>query len=192
MPDWSKIGKSSKRKGKSYENKCAKLLTEFTGVNFRKTAGSGGWNKQGVTVREELFAGDLISDNPGFKFCVEAKNRPNDFEFDMLLRNPSGNFSDWWYQCVQDAKSVEKLPILFFKPRIRVDLVAVTKEGLEALNYPSTAPRIAVDIFRKPVQVKDYITRGEKVTVKLPVAYIVEWKQLISLIKPEGFFDEEE
>ena len=128
-PDYSKIGKRSKRKGKTYERRCSKILMEFTGCGFRSTPGSGGFNKQGgVAIREELFCGDLICDKSTFRYCVEAKNREN-FSFTALLKSPeTASFTKWWYQCVTDAEVVGLEPLMFFKPNNRDDFIVMTRE----------------------------------------------------------------
>ena len=42
MPDWKKIGKRSKDKGKAFERDIAKRLTVLTGRRWRRTICSGG------------------------------------------------------------------------------------------------------------------------------------------------------
>lgn len=41
-PDWSKIGRSSRRKGHSFERLAAKKLNQILGSNFVRTPASGG------------------------------------------------------------------------------------------------------------------------------------------------------
>jgi hypothetical protein len=192
--DHSKIGKKSKRKGKTYERRCAKILTEFTTINFRKTPGSGGFNKQGVTIRAELFCGDLICDSTKFLYCIEAKNRES-WSFTALLKNPStAAFTKWWYQCVEDAKMVGLEPLLFFKPNIRDDFIVMTKE--EWFTKYNKCPYVEIGCYTQPltfsVEQKDARGRKEKlqVTTKLPDAVMVDWKQFVKHHDPKLMFKE--
>lgn len=194
-PDWSAIGRRSKRKGKTYERKVAGLLQSFTNANFRKVPSSGGFNKQGAVVREESFCGDVICDRPDFKFCIEAKNRET-FSFQALLNNPNtAAFSEWWYQCIEDAKSVDLLPILFFKPEIGEDLVALTGAGLEALDIRAGLPMFRIDVYAQPVSITQLVkVKGQKkkskivIEAQLPTPFVISWKTLIKHTRPEAFF----
>lgn len=201
-PDWSAIGRRSKRKGKTYERKIAGLLSEFTGVNFRKTPGSGGFNKQGVVIKQESFCGDVICDRADFKFCVEAKNRDT-FNFHSLLVNPNTSaFSEWWHQCLEDAKSVDLLPIMFFKPELGEDFVALTSAGVDALELPAPWPTIVPSFVLfpytdEPISITQLVkVPGQKKKVKtkievmLPPVTVYRWKTLIQFIKPGAFFKE--
>lgn len=201
-PDWSAIGRRSKRKGKTYERKIAGLLTDFTDVNFRKTPGSGGFNKQGVMIKQESFCGDVICDRADFKFCVEAKNRDT-FNFHSLLVNPNtAAFSEWWHQCLEDAKSVNLLPIMFFKPELGEDFVALTQEGCQALGLPPPWP-LNVPCFvlfpytTDPISITQLVkVSGQKkkaktkIEVVLPTVFVYRWKTLIQHVKPGAFFKE--
>jgi len=172
MADHSKIGKRSKAKGKRYESRAAKLLTDFTGVNFRKTPGSGGWNKAGgVKVADYVFCGDIICDNKHFVFSVEAKSRKS-FSFVAILKNPEiAAFTGWWKQCIEDAVSIHKLPFMMFKPDYQEDFVALTEEGESALGIPNNTPRFTLDVYDD-----------------VPTPKIFRWKTLISSVNPEFMF----
>lgn len=196
MADFSKIGKKSKRKGKTYERRCAKLLTEFTGIGFRSTPSSGGFNKfGGVTIREELFCGDLICDDQNFIFCVEAKNR-EEFSFEAVLKNPNtAAFTKWWYQCLEDAKRVELLPILFFKPDNQADFVAINADGFIACGLPKSMPAMILKVYDKPItfKIRDRETKTNiEVTAKLPNPIILNWKDVVKYGDPTKFFKRNE
>lgn len=193
--DHSKIGKRSKRKGKTYERRCAKILTEFTGVNYRSTPGSGGFNKfGGVTIREELFCGDLICDSPDFRYCIEAKNRES-FSFTALLKSPStAAFTKWWHQCVTDAKAVGLEPLMFFKPNNRDDFIVMTKEEWFPRYNHLECPHLTIMCYTQPltlsIEKKDAKGKRikETITTKLPEAVMVDWKQFIAHCDPKLMF----
>ena len=181
--NWSKVGRRSKRKGKTYERRCAKLLGEWTGVNFRSTPASGGFNKQGVVIREEMFCGDLICDDPNFRFCVEAKNRDT-FSFTGILKNPNtAAFSEWWWQCLDDATRIQKLPILFFKPDNAADFIALTALGLIATGYKG--PHYKLSVYDDPVTIT---IEKKKLTVRLPTPYIINWKDFVKNVDSKLLF----
>jgi hypothetical protein len=187
--DWAKVGRKAKRKGKTYERRCAKLLTEWTGVNFRKTPGSGGFNKQGgVVIREELFCGDLICDRSDFKFCVEAKNR-QEFNFNAILKNPNtAAFTKWWWQCNDDAARMSLMPILFFKPNNVDDFIALDFSALSMFGY--TGRRFMLDCYGSPVTftmtTKD--KKKETITAKLSIPFIINWKEFAAEVDPSIAF----
>ena len=187
-PDHSAIGRRSKRKGKTYERRCAKILTEFTGINFRPTPASGGFNKQGVTIREELFCGDLICDSPNFRFCIEAKNR-EEFSFTALLKKPqTAAFTKWWWQCTDDAQRVGLFPLLFFKPDNNADFVVMTKD--QFLDICPQVPAFILDIYDGPMTIK--VTKDrvkQEVTVTLPTPVVMDWKQFVSHCDPGVMFN---
>jgi hypothetical protein len=174
--NFSAVGKRSKRRGNTYERRCAKLLTEFTGVGFRRVPTSGAFNKQGTTViREELFYGDCVCDREDFLFCIEAKNQKA-FNFQTILKNPAtACFTAWWYQCCRDATLARKTPMLFFKPDNQADFVAVPEKWYDLGWY--TGPHFKIDCYRAPLTIK--LKKEDPVTVGLPTPYVINWKDLI-------------
>jgi len=166
------MGSKSKQKGNRYERRCAKLLAEFTGVNFRKVPASGGFNKfGGQVVAEHAFCGDIICDKKEFIFSVEAKNQKA-FSFPAILKSPdTAAFTDWWEQCVTDALGVEKLPMLMFKPNTQDDFVALTQVGIEKLKIPNATPHFTLAVYSN-----------------LPTPKIFVWKMLVKVTDPSLMF----
>ena len=166
------MGAKSKQKGNRYERRCAKLLSEFTGVNFRKVPASGGFNKfGGQVVAEHAFSGDVICDKKEFMFSVEAKSQKA-FSFVAMLKSPeTAKFTEWWKQCVEDAKRVAKLPMLIFKPDSQEDFVAISEMGTIRLDIPSQVPRFSIETYND-----------------LPTPKIFRWKTLEAEINPEKMF----
>jgi hypothetical protein len=202
-PDWSKIGKSSKRRGKSGERRIAKLLCDFTGKGFRKTPSSGGFNKQGgVKIAEHKFCGDVICDDPNFAFCVESKNRPDDFNLAALSTVPgSAEFTQWWFQTYDDAKRVKLLPLLYFKMGmstnnvVKNDYLAFTKTVAEHLGFPRTAPHVRIIAYDEPVWAKAKVKiQGKakkaeaKLLVSLPDPLLVSWIVFAKNVDPAKLF----
>lgn len=196
MPvDRSKLGKSSKSKGKTFERRVASLLISFTGVNFRRTPCSGGMNKfGGVVVAEHIFSGDVLCDSPDFDFSVEAKNR-QDISLTAVLRNPStASFTKYWHQCVADALTNNRRPMLFFK-NAREDWVVVTKQDAEYLNALAGS-HIVLNVYQQPVllSIIDRDSSGKKLEIKptevtLPTPVMFHWAEFARIVDPKNLFN---
>jgi len=187
MTDFSAVGKRSKRRGNRYERRVAKLLLKFTGVNFRRVPTSGGFNKLGSIIREDLFRGDLVCDDSNFQFCIEAKSRKN-FTFTQVLKNPdTANFTNWWYQCVNDAKAADLIPLLFFKPDSQSDFIAVPDSIID-INCPHFV--LAAYNMPRTLKIKQ---RGQKqlkkIIAKLPTPKIINWKDFIKTFPSRELFN---
>jgi hypothetical protein len=168
------MGAKSKQKGNRYERRCVKLLAEFTGAKFRRIPSSGAFNKfGGAKVAEHVFSGDVIADKKDFRFSVESKSQKK-FSFVAMLKGPETCvFTDWWKQCVDDAKTIDRLPILMFKPDTQEDFVALTDDGIKRLEIPFTTPHFSVEIYHN---------------TDLPIPKIFRWKTMVSVANPEKIF----
>lgn len=194
--DHSKIGRRSKRKGKRYESRVAKLLTDFTKVNFRKIPSSGGFNKfGGVVVAKHVFTGDVCCDNSSFKYSVEAKNR-QDINIATIIKNPSTSpLSKYWYQCVEDANSNNKKPIMFFKPNNQSDFICISQKD-DVYDKLKNSNHLCVNVYNSPVFMS-VIARGSKgqklgvssKDVSLPNFIIIDWELFIKYVVPQDLFE---
>lgn len=194
MTDWSKAGRKSKNKGKAYERAIAQALTEFTGVNFRKIPGSGGMNKQGITVAGHIFCGDIMCDRPDFRFSIEAKNRKA-FLFSQVLKNSgTAPITSWWYQCIRDAKTYNLEPMLFFKPKpgspdnmvvlCEADWASQIKNYYKISSFDNGPVKFTMH-EKGPNEKK---SRNHTVIATLPTPIMVDWGHFIEMIKPESLF----
>lgn len=86
-------GKKSSNKGKDYERKIAKLLSDWCGFELIRTPMSGAW--QGT-------AGDIIPKDRSkhFPFLVECKKQEN-WSLEQILES-HGPFSSWVTQVQQE------------------------------------------------------------------------------------------
>ena len=91
------MGKTSRRKGASYERVVAQLLKTFWGEEFRRTPLSGGWSKK--TITGDIIPVDRPKDN--FPFSIECKNQK------------SVSIPAWLSQAKSDCPKT-KLPLLMF------------------------------------------------------------------------------
>ena len=195
MVDWSATGRKSKSKGKAYERAVAAALTEFTGVNYRKTPSSGGFNRQGVTVAGHIFCGDLMCDRADFKFSVEAKNRKI-FLYSQAVKNPeTAPFTKWYFQTIRDAKDHNLEPMMWFKPKPgSPDNMIVLCQADWAHKIPNhyVLTSYSVDrITEFTVNEKgpgEKKRRDHKVVAKLPTPILVDSGYFFSVVKPEELF----
>jgi len=195
--DRSKIGRSSKRKGKAYESRIAKLLNEFTNIGFRRVPMSGGFNKfGGVVIAEHVFTGDVLCDRDDFLYSVEAKNR-KDISLTATLKNPhTSSLTKYWYQCCEDAENHNLKPMMFFKPNTTDDWVCLSVNDAKSLALEN-AKHLVLNIYHEEIDLK--VTkrddRGKKMTVnlekvKLPNMFILDWKEFIKSVDPRCLFRE--
>ena len=104
-------GKGGKRKGSGFERLIAKKLSDWSGLEVRRTPGSGGFDKT-------TFPGDVYS-SKGFPLCVECKDTES-WNFKSLFKFDGSVFDAWWTQVTTDTVIWSKtndeplLPIVIF------------------------------------------------------------------------------
>lgn len=111
-------GRRSRRKGAVNERVVAALLRAWWGRGeFLRTPSSGGWagSKQ---AREDLnAAGDIVTSERDFPFCVEVKSQEG-WSFVQFMREPGTCLiRKWWEQTTSETPN-GKIPLLMFT-RIR-------------------------------------------------------------------------
>lgn len=145
MPDHSKIGKSNVRRGKSHERRVAKLLTEWSGIPFRRRRTEG---RDSTTIDIER-TGDVIPACPEWTyFSIEAKCGKSP-AFDALLANPiKTRITEWYHQSAYDAQlatesynriyqlenEIKIQPMVFWKPAPAHDWIILSEESLYLLK----------------------------------------------------------
>lgn len=122
----------------------AKLLTIWWGAEFHSTPASGGlhWRK------DARVAGDIVAPSEGgedYPFSNECK-KVEGWNFEQLIKG-TGEVTDWWSQCIRDAKEVSKIPLLTFsKNRSPIYFMMPSdswaKLGMEPKNYFITTFRL--------------------------------------------------
>lgn len=125
-PDFSKIGKSNVSRSKDQERKIAKLLSEWSGEEFRRRRATG---RDHATIAVEMCADVIPVDKP-FLFSVEAKTGKG-FRFESMVTVPKTSlFTTWWHQTCYDAQLISDhlgkriYPMLFFRPNPQETWVA--------------------------------------------------------------------
>ena len=99
-----------RKKGSKFERDIAAEVTEWTGMEFKRTPMSGGWAK----------TGDITPKNPkhmvDFPFSMELKNQQvfniAHFARTAHTKRFPAYMTKWWAQCTDDAKKAKKIPLL--------------------------------------------------------------------------------
>lgn len=140
------MGKTSRRKGASYERIVAQLLKSFWNEEFRRTPLSGGWAKK--TITGDIIPVDRNRDN--FPFSIECKNRK------------SVSIPAWLAQTKADCPAT-KLPLLIFHlPRDTEEYVCLKasdfcymiKDFIEASKEKENRHNYQIDV-PKPVVLEE-------------------------------------
>ena len=97
----------SKIKGGIYEAKIAKLLTKELGKEFRRVPLSGSI---------DFMKGDVFvpSDTAWFPYVIECKHY-KELNFTNLLTAKSNELYSFWAQVQEEAKTMDKLPLVIFR-----------------------------------------------------------------------------
>lgn len=103
--------KNSKDKGGRGERAAAKEFGQWWGTDFVRTPGSGAFNTR--NEGDWNAAGDLVTADPTFPFCVECK-WVEGWTMEQLIRNDGCIIFQWWQQTVGECPD-DRLPILVFK-----------------------------------------------------------------------------
>lgn len=105
------MSKKSRDKGNRGENKVAKLFAGWWGSDFTRTPSSGGFRTQ--KFRDDWnAAGDIVTPDESFPFCVEVKNAEG-WHLEQLLTSPECLLVKWWRQAVEESPE-DKIPLLVF------------------------------------------------------------------------------
>jgi hypothetical protein len=130
---FSKVGKRNVATAKNHERRCKSLLTEWSGVEFRRRRIEG----RGDDVAVVEGVADIIPVTGKVIFAIESKKGEN-FSLDGLFANPhKAKFTEWWHQVNYDAQILtdkigeKRWPLLFFKPHPSRDWVAVPSACFE-------------------------------------------------------------
>jgi hypothetical protein len=98
---------NGKNKGASFERTVAKLFSDALGVKLRRTPMSGGWSHGNPET-----AGDLVSIEGEFPYCVECKCEEG-WHLETLFTGNHKWFDNWWKQTIRECPD-GKIPILVF------------------------------------------------------------------------------
>lgn len=152
MADFSKIGKSNRSRGASYERKIAKLLTSSTGKKFKRTPRSGALLREG-SIDGAFISGDVICEIPCI-FSIECKNC-RDINLESVLKSPAtAPFVKYWCQCVYDARQSHKHPMMFAHLKsIRKDIAILCNGGSKIIDVIYPHMYVAMNTITTTIQI---------------------------------------
>ncbi len=201
---FSKVGKSNVRTGKAYERRVAHLLTDWSGVPFRRRRVEG----RDSAVRIMELVADVIPCIGDFHFAIECK-KGKDFSLDNLMSNPPGSlFTTWWHQACYDSQLISKdmdrviHPMLFFKPHPNWDWVAISslavphlvaKPGISVLPGQTVwFPHLRFDHYASMGPVEGDVSHSKKnkklVSIELDPVIMCRWRDFEANVLPHATF----
>lgn len=133
-------GKRSRRKGSRFEREVAKILSEWWGAEFARTPLSGGFATK--SFRDDWnAAGDLVTPDSTFPFCVECKNNES-WDFNQLLTSDKSALCAWWKQTVEECSEGLE-PLLIFTRNYQPTYFMMRRD---AYTFPDGYSRIEVNV----------------------------------------------
>jgi len=103
---------NSRDKGQRGERALVKKFSEWWGADFHRTPGSGSFATRGFKHEDMSMAGDLMTTDKQFPFCVEVKWQES-WHMEQLLKSDVCAPWQWWKQAVDE--SFGQIPLLVFK-----------------------------------------------------------------------------
>lgn len=105
------MGVNGRKKGQTAERKLAKQFSAWWGSDFARTPLSGGFAT--AKFRDDWdAAGDLVTPDKTFPFCVESK-KVEGWTLDQLLTSDKTKMHSWWIQTIGET-ATGKVPMLVF------------------------------------------------------------------------------
>lgn len=192
MTDYSKIGRSNRNRGASYERKIAHMLTDGFGVKFKRSPRSGALLREGA-INGAFISGDLTCERD-FRFSIECKNCL-DANIEAILKNPNtAPLIKYWCQCVYDARaastgSKHKMPLMFFNMKsVRKDYACLSDNGIAHLRLPILHLYIPTELIGEVVIDID----NQKVSMNdIPPMYIMLADEFVKNVNKTVFYGED-
>lgn len=123
---------NGRNKGASFERKIAKQIGEWFECEAHRTPQSGGlrW------AEDNRVSGDIVvSLNVPFPFNIECKKHEG-WDFEQLIKG-TGEVTDWWLQCITDAREIKKVPLLTFSKNYSPIYYMIYQKDWEKLPLPN-------------------------------------------------------
>ena len=203
---YSKTGKRNVATAKTHERRCKKLLTEWSGTEFRRRRVEG----RGDDVSVVEGVADIIPVKGQIIFAIESK-KGEKFSLNGLFDNIEGAlFTKWWHQASYDAELLTKntgqkrWPLLFFKPIPAWDWVAVPiecfKQEILKPKENNTSgnncwfPHIKFERYESVGPIEHNISTSNKnpimYGIKLEPCIMCRWQDFADGVDPSSIFVE--
>lgn len=131
IPSDSKLPKriNSRAKGQRKEREIVKVFAEWWGSDFFRTPGSGAFATRGFTGADISFAGDVVTKDPTFPFCIEVKNCEG-WHLEQLFTSPLCDLYAWWDQAVGECPE-DKIPLLVFTRNHQPSFIILSEDSVD-------------------------------------------------------------
>lgn len=104
---------NGRKKGQGAERKLVKLFEAWWGTRFFRTPGSGAFATRGFMDMDlSNMAGDIVTVDKSFPFCVESK-KVEGWTLEQMLTSDKTKMHDWWEQTTRETPT-GKIPLLVF------------------------------------------------------------------------------
>jgi len=130
IPEVLKKRKNSRAKGHRQERVLVKKFTEWWGGEFFRTPGSGAFATRGFVGANISFAGDIVTKDKDFPFCIESKNEEG-WELSQLLTAPKNKIQKWWNQALSECPK-GSIPLLVFTKNHTPEFFMMPEDAWEA------------------------------------------------------------
>jgi len=99
----------SRAKGARGETDVAKVLNQYSGLEFKRVPMSGALHES------HQLKGDLYLVNSLNIYCIEVKFYAEDHLTSKLLTDKTPQILTWWQQTIREAAQISRKPLLIFK-----------------------------------------------------------------------------
>jgi hypothetical protein len=202
----SQIGKSNVATSKNHERRVAKLLSEWSGREFRRRRVEG---RESDTVLRDLTGDVVPADTKNrCRFNIEAKKGKGFSLTSILSGTTTCQWSSWWHQSNYDARlasvalELDIKPLVFFKPHPNFDWVAFDTAALSFLKprdpdkpqHRLWFPHFLFDNYAYcgPLSFNISHTKNRKNAVIVPLqlspCVFCTWNDFAANIDPTSFF----
>ena len=147
-------------KGHAFENEVAKILTTWSGVQWKRTPQSGGWGSKDIASGDLFCATEFDKKEPLIMPISLELKKVEAWEFVHFFKElDTSPLGSWWTQSVDDALISKKIPVLIFNRNrypifIMLDNKSITRlEKLGNKKYDQKLPRLYCTIKKDHVSV---------------------------------------
>jgi hypothetical protein len=124
--------KNSRDKGNRGERAAAQEFKGWWGTEFARTPSSGGFATPQFRA-DWNAAGDLVTPDTEFPFCLECK-WVEDWTMEQMLRNDGCLIFKWWQQTLGECPP-DKLPLLVFKKNNQPFYCMINTEDVASVDF---------------------------------------------------------
>ncbi len=191
----SRISRSSVSRSKESERKIANLMTEWSGVQFRRRRVEG---KDVGTIALNSVA-DVIPIVGDFNFAIEVKIEKKFSLVALMKTTKTCTFTSWWLQVNHDcslmtaSRQRQTLPMLFFRHGVNFNWLALSVEGFESIEFRGRVATMTTAIYSSFGVVSGNVSHSPKnkviVSMQLPDVVFMRCDDFFASAVPSSVFN---